>query len=605
MTELLSPLKGLPLPLARYWGLCAALALLTIWGFRYQAGLDYPQHLHLFALARNWGDATLNPPAFYQPQYFTPYLLTYALAYPFAKAFGAIAAGKVILSLCAILTPYCLLRWLLVVGGEKWLSLAGFPLAFGYAYLWGFSSFGLSLPVAFLAFELWERAAQAPFWLAAGRLALVLTALFLTHAMTFALVGLCVGILTLTCFRQAFLARLSGCAFALGVSLLWFFSQGREHNTPPREYIDFARFGLLFGAEFFQFDSAWAALGGLAIVALVGAILRPVLASSHRRWVPMVVALCTYLALPNYMMDTAFVGHRFVTHVHAFAPVAFVFVARGVRARIGQHVMGIIAVLCLGVTGIRVYGLNQEMAGLHEIAEAVPRGADLASEMTSSTDDSRWFGSDQLANVAAWVTAEREGYLETDHARFFQLPIRRRSDTPAPSSFRYVLGRGQASKSAIRRRFRGARLELERNEWVLFQLDRAPPLEVKEGTVVRWGQDSGAPRVGRTAAGHRMSLMGHQEAHGIGVQGRAVVQLRLTPGSNLQGVCGVDDAARTEASFSCQILDSRDGELFSGSVSKGRIAAFSIGVPPNGTVYLKTIPTGGALGDAPLLDWVF
>src|SRR5262245_24163775 len=88
----------------RVWfGICSVLALWAIWAHRYPAGIDLPQHAHLFRL---WIDLRAGDPIEYRDLYrvelFTPYLLPYVVAYPLTKLFGALAAVKLLYTAAAI-----------------------------------------------------------------------------------------------------------------------------------------------------------------------------------------------------------------------------------------------------------------------------------------------------------------------------------------------------------------------------------------------------------------------------------------------------------------------------------------------------------------------
>ncbi len=149
---------------------------------------------------------------------------------------------------------------------------------------------------------------------------------------------------------------------------------------------------MLFGAEFHIFYAYWAALAGLVMAVVMVVVTRPALASRPDRWLPLALSIVGFLSLPNVLMATAFVGHRFVYLAHAFAPAAF-------EVRVSERVKrwvpitsGVLTLLFLVTCLVRVAGLNRELRGLSELAGKVPPGSDLRSLVPPGPDDSDWFG---------------------------------------------------------------------------------------------------------------------------------------------------------------------------------------------------------------------
>src|SRR6478735_43084 len=124
--------------LRRAYAFNALLALAAIWLNRYPVGVDLPGHAQMFEMLVHYGDPRTSYRFYYYIDFFTPYALAYLVAWPLAKVGGALFAVKGLLSIVALTTPLALARWLRAVGGEVWMSLFGFVLAFGFPYLWGF-----------------------------------------------------------------------------------------------------------------------------------------------------------------------------------------------------------------------------------------------------------------------------------------------------------------------------------------------------------------------------------------------------------------------------------------------------------------------------------
>jgi hypothetical protein len=600
-------LRSLPTSTRILLATCVAISTVIVWGFRYPPGVDLPGHAQLFGTLANYHDPVLGVSGFYDLQLVTPYLLTYLLGAGLAKVTSGLFATKCILLLIALATPYVMFRWLSAVGGEKAFAFWGFALAFGYPFVWGFISFGLSLPLGFLCLEAWARAPTGSAVRRAAVLGGLLVALFFTHAITFALVAVCAGLLTLGSPRVAFWRRSAALAVAFCVSMAWYLGRQSGGGLNPHEAPGMDRLALLFGGEFHMFESYPAALAGLSMLAVLALALRPTFSTRAERWLPLVLSLLAFCSVPNFLMNTAYVGHRFVFFVHAFAPAAFrprqSEDARGWAA----PVSGLLTVVFLLVCLVRTVGFNQEMQGFAEMSAKVPVGIGVRKGVGDRADDSEWFGRSQLTNAFAWVMAERGGMGHNDPAHYFQLPILHAQDVPFPTHFRYILARDPGAKGYIKSKKIKAKEIARSGAWSLWEDGSAPPFELPYGTVLRYGQDRGLLRVDRTPAKKPLVVAGTRYRRGLGTQARSIIQLRPRATGRLRGACGLDDAGRGRTAVVCTILDHRERVLHRAVAKPGAApVAFDVPVHAGWTVYFKATlaeavdPTkAGAL-----VDWV-
>jgi hypothetical protein len=587
---------------------CLLLSTVIVWGFRYQPGLDLPQHAHLFGLLANFHDAEVGVGAFYDFHLFTPYLLTYVVGTLLALLIGAIPATKALLFLIALTTPYTLLRWLRAIGGETAFAFWGFVLAFGYPYVWGFISFGAAMPVAFLCMEAWSLAPTGSAVRRVVTLAGLLVALFFTHAVTFLLVAVALGLSTLAQTRTAFWRRSFALLAPFLVSFGWFLARGASKNAPPHQAPDSTRFSLLFGGEFHIFEAYWAGIAGLITLVIMVIATRPVPTSRIERWLPAALSFVGFFSLPNVMMGTAFVGHRFVYLAHAFAPAAFTSSVQGRARRWVPIASGAVSVAFLITCLVRVWGVNRELSGLAQLSSKLPPGSDVVSRLPQSEDDSDWFGQDHLLNSPAWLTAENHGMVN-DHTRFFQLPIARAAEVPFVAKYGYVVARGP-KLAPDKRRKNDLKLIAEKDRWLLYRDPAGAPFEVPAGTVVRYGQDWGVLRKDRSVGQRELSVGGERYAHGLGSHAHSLIQLRPKATGRLRGGCGFDVQASTDRSAVCSVLDHRENVLFAATVRVGaKVATFDVPVRAGEMVYLKAVMAdykGGRahqVKGAPI-DWV-
>jgi len=590
--------------------LVLGLTTVLIWGFRYPAGVDLPQHAHLFGVLANFHDPVLGAGAFFDLQPITPYLLTYVAGGLLAKVMGPFVATKALLFVIALATPYALLRWLTAVGGEKSFAYWGFALAFGYAYVWGFTSYAAAMPVAFFCLEAWARAPSESVRRATVKLSLLLVALFFTHAITFAVVAVALGLATLANVRTAFWRRSAALLVVLIVSLGWFFGRGMRKNHLPKQLPGEDRFALLFGGEFHISQDFRAAVAGLACLVVLFLVTRPTLARRSDRWLPFALSGLAFFTVPNVVMDTAFVGHRFVFLLHAFAPAAFVVRPSPRVRRFVPVVNGILTVLFLSGVCVRLVGLNRELRGLHAVAQKVPLGGDARGILDPIGDDSGWFGIGHLSCSYAWLTTERLGMLENDHSRYYQLPIVRAADVPFLSSYRYLVTRGPKGPSMLKKSgIKHARLLEKSDGWAVYEDPAAPPYETPIGTVLRYGQGWGKLELDRSVGKRSLTIFGQRYDTGFGTHAHSLIQVRPKATGQLEGACGIDDGGTPKGAIRCSILDHRERVLHEVTVDREAPAAsFSVPVHAGQTIYFKVVMSAWTGGKHDILgahaDWV-
>jgi len=531
---------------------CAVLALATIWLFRYPAGVDLPQHANILRILADFGDPHLGYSAFYERQLLTPYLVTYLLALPFAKLFGALAAVKIVLSIAAIATPRTMIQWLRSLGGEAWWGLFGFPLTFGFAYQWGLFSFILATPLMFALLLAARRVADQ----GTARATAIATAwavvLCFCHGVTFVVAAMIIGIealvdLARTRGLRRFALRLVPCFAGAAVLLAWQLKpgipgMGQITEWPPGN----DRFVAFLSGEFAGWASYWPALGGAAILIAMTLASRPVLAWSPRRLIPLGVALLHYLLLPEMIGPTWLVGMRMVMFVHAFGAGAMDPGVRGRALRVMRIVTAGIVVACLVVLGARLAMFNRELRGLTALIRSIPRGVDVQELVVDTGPNSEIFGRGAIGQVTAWLTASNGGFLSNDSGGYFQLPIRRPPGRPWIGDYRWFVARGGGDiPGRVRGRVGDVDLVKHADDWWLF-VSKTPPRKLGGLEVVRYAQGWGGLSLDRSLSGGPLRAAGQTFTHGLATHAVSTIQVRassVTAGAHLRGAVAVDDDA--------------------------------------------------------------
>jgi hypothetical protein len=553
---------------------CAALALVTIWGHRFPVGVDLPQHANLFRITR---EMTLGPAEFrglYRINPFTPYLLTYVVAYPFALLFGAIAAAKCLLSLAALATPIMMRRWLGSIGARQEFGLLGFLLAFDLPYYWGFISHEMAIPLAFLYLEAFERQGVRPGWRAILRTMLSAIALFFCHGITFGVLTMVVGA-RLLLRRRPLAAWRAGLHALPGGLMAIFWSQVNRGNSGQKagdDWVNLDRLVRLFSAPFATTpDRFWAVVSVIGIVLILLAAW-PRIVLQGRRVVPLLVAIVLFLSLPDTLADTWMIGSRFCVYAHAFAPALLLPRNTGWLARLWPRVVLVWVVFVFVTLNVRLVAFNQESAGLWELKNHMQHGFDIHTMLPDTAHDSETMGFMQFHHAAGWITAECGGLLHNDSPDYYQMPIRRGA-TPFPSFFRYIVAKGNASEITrkITENWKSARLVHQASSWLLFE---DPPAGNDEFTVIRSLQSWGELGRDRAVSGGPLTIAGTHFEHGLGTHADGLIRVRIDKsGGIFSGACGLDDGGGSGGMAMFFIRDD-DGEILfeSGEIRSGEPA---------------------------------
>jgi hypothetical protein len=583
--------------------LCGVVAFGTIWLHHYPVGIDLPQSTVLFRL---WHSVWRGPIEFrelYRIDWFTPYLLTYAIGGALA-GIGGLFAAKSMLTLGVFGTVFMMRRWLLAVGGDARLALFGFVIAFGYAYIWGFLSNLLALPVMLAYLAQFELQGEEPGPRAILATAAVGVALFFTHGITFAPAMLATG---LQLFRRRFpffavrkALHMIPIVIVLGIWLA-------THRTPlastkPVWFLDFDRLVSLWSGLFWPFaDARWEHLGlaGMAVFLLSA---RPRWVFEWRRWIPFLVAVGGFVILPETLASTWLVGNRCLLLVQALAAGVIQPRRTGTAGKAFPYVSAGLVLAALVLLNVRVAAHNRELRGLRELSKLVEPNSDIQNVTAVFGHAGTTFGWNEIGQTPGWVEAERGGILDNDSAQFFHVPVQRR---PGPwlTRYRYAFARGTRAEvdAYINPRFDHPILLGQKDDWFLFE---QAPLRAGDVEALRFVQGWSTLRANTSLLQAPLSIGGQKFATGFGTHVPSLIRVRLLrPGSVLEGGFGVDDEGWKTVRARFRIRDDGGRVLFlSEPVSAGPVHRFSVPVTGKRELLLEVLAEGDITGGH--VDWV-
>lgn len=287
-----------------------ALAALPFWLTRILPMQDYP---HFLAFVRAFTDLG-HPESPFHGTYTTgfplsPIVLPMLLVRGIAAVTGLETAGRIVWSLYAVGLPLASLHLLSVLRRDRWAVLLVFPLVISYWVIGGFFAFATAAPLFVLGLALAVRWLEAPTRARGVALAIAFCVLHLWHALVFAQMLLCFGVLWL--LSRADGARekaraLSPVAPAIALFGLWIAStvRGRSPGRKPPSWPPF----FDNATHFFDYvgpivPEAAGAVAMLALFVAATAITAPRAKSGSFRvaspfaWLALIAAIC-YLVFP-------------------------------------------------------------------------------------------------------------------------------------------------------------------------------------------------------------------------------------------------------------------------------------------------------------------
>jgi hypothetical protein len=351
-----------------YWiafALCAAAATLPLLVTGILPAADLPEHMAQVALWKHLGDPCQRLSESFALNLATPYLLGYFLMRAFALVTTVSIAAKLAVWLSIVLMPLSIRELLRRTAAEPWLSLAGFLLAYGYAFYWGFLNFALAIPIGiYLVALLHDR----HFRIATASVVALL--LLSAHALMFvfcaivvvltAAIGrspkLLLPLLAPTVLLIAFIARLRAAESATHGGITWW-------KSPHTRLLDL---------QSVLFANAWEPFGLLLLLGLIAAVLVqwPRVTRDPSRWLLCLAALAIYTFAPLGAFGSTYFYPRFASS--AVAGALFLLEAPRRAILVSRAILMTVVLLWMGVLTSRFHSFGLEVRDYEEVLAQLP-----------------------------------------------------------------------------------------------------------------------------------------------------------------------------------------------------------------------------------------
>ncbi|MCG3205956.1 MAG: hypothetical protein KCHDKBKB_02682 [Elusimicrobia bacterium] len=177
---------------------CAIVSLVPIWVNKYLPMTDLPQHAAQISIITNLDNPIFGFYERFSINWFTPYVMAYAVGALFSNFFGVLIATKLILSINVLGLAGALVLLIRKLGGDRWLSLFGFILPYGFSFYWGFVAFSFSISIGIIYLLAGKSYFQFPTLRKGVLFSLVGFTLFFSHAITY-------GVMSVGVFLMVFI----------------------------------------------------------------------------------------------------------------------------------------------------------------------------------------------------------------------------------------------------------------------------------------------------------------------------------------------------------------------------------------------------------------
>jgi hypothetical protein len=414
---------------------CCCQLLVPLWVTDLLPLVDLPQHAAQLATGLRWADTTFPYPQYFEINWIANSVAPYAVAHVLGLALPVATALKLVLSVALLAIPLATWRLVRTLRGDRWWVFASFPVAYGYAFLWGFMPFVLAAPIGLLLIDTAIRYRGAPTRSGAFAMMALVYLLFACHVLVLAYAGLVSALIVATCAnrRSGIVGSIALASVLPMVAAWWTATTLLTPDSTPVAAPLLLEYGALRVPQLLSFllgapDVRPTVLAHALLVASSPFFIGARFTRARWRYAPLLVAVAFHFAIPMNVLGTAYVYPRFTLFVVPALLVALDPAPR--RQRLGTiAAVAIAAGSLIGVTA-RFHAFGVESRDV----VALLRGLEPNKRLLALIDDPRssavpWF---PYLHVGCWYQVERGGISDFSFAEFFPNRFRYRPDMDPP-----------------------------------------------------------------------------------------------------------------------------------------------------------------------------
>lgn len=433
----------------KYFFLLACLLCgLPVWLPHFPPMVDIPQHAAQVSLFLNLGKPEFPFSEQFQVNWFTPYLLGYALIAIFTPLLGIVTACKLVIWFALAAFAFFTRVFLREAGADSYWAWLTFPVLYGFTYQWGLLNFLVAAPVGVLFLVVvWRQRAQ-PDFRSSLRITLLLYLLFFSHALVMVFSSLiAVAYWLFSVVRPRDFIKCAWPVFALApVVFIWLFM---SNNHPPiNSPITWDLSWINTTDSYYSWLGSsgnpskapgWGRVTGFIprllgarpelAVTLLGVTLfaLPFLAGgrithSRVRLFPLLIITLILLLLPSSMFGNALNFQRFT---YLVMPLFLVIINKATHTnRLQQSLRVIAPAIAFGwiyYMSNNALQFNRDTEGFETVLSQMEPGKRSLS-LVFSRDDSHFIAPSFL-HFPAWYSAINAGVTDYSFAGFYITPV--------------------------------------------------------------------------------------------------------------------------------------------------------------------------------------
>jgi hypothetical protein len=419
---------------ARLFWVMLLLSVVPIWFGPYLPAVDLAQHAGQVTALR---EVLAGNPLFtslFEPNWFTPYLLAYALLYVFSAVLPITVATQLLVTLAVIALPLSTGALLRSAGADerwKWLAI---PASYSFAFYWGFLTFMVAVPLGLLFLVQTWGFVRNPTLRNGLLVAAASITLFFCHLLVLLTCSLfALGIVFGTRYRNLKQLVLQSLPYAAPLPLMALWARVTvTHDSIARGT------GVVVPSvqqKLAQFLAQPAGLEYFGVILTpfitLSVALLPILGGARfsrrpERWLPFVLAIVVFVALPSGAFHTGFLYERMGIFV---VPLWLMAWDAGPKRRAPADwlAMGVVMLWLASNIG-RFAAFAGETHSFQRVIAAASPGKRMGTLMNN--DSSRLFLPPVYVHFHAWYQATHRGVVDFNFAEFFPQIVRYRKDAP-------------------------------------------------------------------------------------------------------------------------------------------------------------------------------
>ena len=427
--------------------LACLLCGLPVWLPDFPPMADLPQHAAQISLYLNLGNLDFPYSDQFELNLFTPYLLGYFLVAVLTPLLGIVAACKLVvwLALAAFaLSTRFLLRQ---TGADPYWAWLTFPVLYGFAYQWGLLNYVIAAPVGIYFLGLvWQQVGNYN-WRSSLLIALMLHALFFSHALIMALCVLIASAYWLFSSKSIrdFIKYAWPAAALIPIVLIWIAYTSDYQQAKTATEWDLSLFNTTDGyyttlASWANpVEAGWGRLTGFMprmlgerpdlFVTLLGIFLFALpfiaggrISKSWTRFIPLLFIILLIMFLPSVLRGNSYTFQRFTLLVMPLFLIAINAPSNpGQMQRYLRLLAPVIAFGWIAHMSVNALQFDKEADGFKTVLSKMEPHKRAVS-LIFSRDDTNSI-SPTLMHFPAWYTAVNSGISNPGFAMYTGMPV--------------------------------------------------------------------------------------------------------------------------------------------------------------------------------------